>query len=103
MSTGEREKQAALLARAYREVFGQQGKRTKAQNMVLNDIESRGRIWTNNWIPREDGHTDPYLAAIAEGTRTFAISIVQMANTKPGEEPKKKPTVKRTRKEARDQ
>jgi hypothetical protein len=85
------------LLRDYREVFGMEGNRTPAQKRVLADLESRGRIWRNIWIPSPDMELSPHRAAIAEGERIFAIRIIQMANSKPGTEPKK-PTVKKDKK-----
>lgn len=94
-NTGEKEKSQQQLLKAYRAVFGSEGKRTQAQKIVLADLEYRGRIWRNTWIPDSDSmRMDPYRGCIAEGERLFAIRTIQMANSKPGDEPKK-PTVKK--------
>jgi hypothetical protein len=73
------------ILKAYRAVFGQDGKRTEAQRIVIADIESQGGIWRNAWIPTDKGDLDPYRSAIAEGKRIFAIRQIQMANSRPGE------------------
>lgn len=94
MTEEERQKESNKLQRAYREVFGSDMKRTEAQRRVIADIEREGRIWSNIWIPTPSGDLNPHRAAIAEGQRIFAIRIIQMANSKPGEE-KEKVTVKK--------
>lgn len=76
------------LEKAYRAVFGLEGKRTPAQKLVLADIEHQGRIWRNTHIPNKEGKMCALKAAVAEGERIFAIRIIQLANTKPGEDPK---------------
>jgi hypothetical protein len=79
----------AEILKAYRNVFGIAGHRTKAQEIVLRDIEHRGKIWSNTWIPNHSMQIDPYRGCIAEGERLFAIRTIQMANTKPSDEIKK--------------
>lgn len=74
---------------AYRKVFGLKGHRNEAQELVLRDIESRGRVWQNCWVPGEGMAMDPYRAALAEGQRIFAIATIQAANSLPQDEPGK--------------
>lgn len=78
------------LHRAMRSIFGQDGARTPAQQIVVRYLEKRGHVYGNIFT----GDNNPTRAAIREGARQMAIEIIQMANSEPGDAPEKPKTTK---------
>ncbi len=66
-----------LLAGAYRNVFGEQGKRTKEQELVIADLMNFSKLLASSVaISKVSGSVDPLATMLAEGRREVAHRII---------------------------
>jgi len=85
----EREK-VRRLAIAFREVFGSDGHRSPAQQIVWARLEAMGYVRKPTWALDNDGAIDPLRTLNAEGHRNFFQQIDELVrHASTAEEPKK--------------
>ncbi|WKZ93615.1 GTP-binding protein [Chimaeribacter arupi] len=66
-----------LLSRAYRSVFGERGRRTKDQEMVVADLMNFSKLLQSSVaISKATGSVDPLATMLAEGRREVAHRII---------------------------
>lgn len=66
-----------LLHRAYREVFGEKGKRTQAQERVVADLMDFAKLLKSSVaISKVSGSVDTHATMLAEGRREVAHRII---------------------------
>ena len=93
--------EARRLHLAFQSVFGQPGKasRTSDQRLVLKHLQKVGCLGAPIFVANPAGQMDPVAAAHRDGARTVILIIerqLELARQSPeGDEPKKKPKVKR--------
>lgn len=92
------------IIKAYKSVFGVEGKRTAAQDIVWKDMTKRWRLNTSIFVPNmqvsngQDGLVnvvtyDTHKAALTDGARLPILQIKEFVEFK--EAPKEKPNVKK--------
>jgi len=66
-----------LLSGSYRKVFGEQGKRTKEQELVIADLMNFSKLLASSVaISKVSGSVDPLATMLAEGRREVAHRII---------------------------
>lgn len=66
-----------LLSGAYRAVFGEQGKRTREQEVVVADLMNFSKLLASSVaISKSSGCIDPLATMLAEGRREVAHRII---------------------------
>jgi hypothetical protein len=71
--TNENKERYEKLLLAYARVFGQDGKRTEAQELVMKDMEYRGYIHTPTIVANKYGMVQDIKMECAEGMRIFVL------------------------------
>jgi len=96
---------AKRLIKAYKTVFGMEGKMTSSQKLVWNDMVSRWKVYQPSFMPNFDNLAgssgqiknvvtyDPIKAAITDGAKLPILQIKAFLNT---QEDKPKPTVRKS-------
>ena len=81
------------LNAAYKEVFGEDGKRNSSQQKVWDDLLDQTYARTSLHMPGRDGKIDPYNAALCSGRRDMYLYIEQRLHSKllPQEQRTQKP------------
>lgn len=90
----EREERRRKLLLAYGRVFGVEGKRTDAQEIVWADFERRGYIYTPTMVPNKDGMVQDMKMECAEGMRIFVLETRDFIRRTTAPE-KQKPVIKK--------
>tara|TARA_S200002703_G_scaffold156975_2_gene163769 strand:- start:9 stop:284 length:276 start_codon:yes stop_codon:yes gene_type:complete len=80
------------LILAYRAVFGREGHRDTAQELVWNDLVKKNRVMDAVFLRPTGGSYDVTQAALTEGMRQAILNIKKMLDADPDK--LKKPNVK---------
>lgn len=75
-----------LLLRAYRSVFGEEGQRTREQELVIADLMNFSKLLQSSVaISKSSGTVDPLATMLAEGRREMAHRIINYTTLDEGQ------------------
>lgn len=79
-------KRDRLLLRAYRSVFGEEGQRTKEQQLVVADLMNFSKLLASSVaVSKATGSVDPLATMLAEGRREVAHRIINYTTLDEGQ------------------
>ncbi|MDI7502027.1 GTP-binding protein [Cronobacter dublinensis] len=79
-------KRDRLLLRAYRSVFGEEGKRTEEQRLVIADLMNFSKLLASSVaVSKATGTVDPLATMLAEGRREVAHRIINYTTLDEGQ------------------
>lgn len=81
------------LCLAYARLFGEEGKRSEDQRLVIADFEHRGYINRSTMVPAQDGTQCEHRITSAEGQRIFVLNTKELIRRAGVSERKRKPKV----------
>jgi hypothetical protein len=91
----EAEQRAKVIVSAYRHVFGVDGHRSEAQQVVWDDMKKRARLEAPVFITDVQGALCPLRAAFADGQRSNFLQTQAIVNARAEQTEKQEPEVKR--------